>query len=125
MKRATDALARAECRSADHPDASAPGLAPVLVSAPVRERAAGMLSAAGDPARLGLLERLAGGELCVTEIAERTGDAMPTVSQRLRLLRREGLVAARRDGKHVFYSLADGHVRDLLANVLRHAAEHA
>jgi len=120
MKRSSESTDRAACQAADHPATPARP----LVSAHVRERAAGMLSAAGDPARLGLLERLADGELCVTEIAERTGDAMPTVSQRLRLLKREGLVVARRDGKHVFYTLADDHVRELLANVLRHAAEH-
>lgn len=83
-----------------------------------------MLSAAGDVARLGVLELLADGELCVTDIATQTGDAMPTVSQRLRLLKREGLVVGRREGKHVFYALADAHVGELLRNALRHAAEH-
>lgn len=86
-------------------------------------RAAGMLSAAGDPARLRLLDLLAAGERCVSEIAADTGDAMPTVSQRLQLLRREGLLRSRREGKHVFYALADAHVLELIDNVLRHAAE--
>lgn len=112
----------AACVVADHPAATQPAR-PAAVSPAVRQRAAAMLSAAGDVARLGLLELLGGGELCVTDIAERTGDAMPTVSQRLRLLKREGLVAARRDGKHVYYTLADAHVRELLQNALRHAAE--
>jgi ArsR family transcriptional regulator len=82
-----------------------------------------MLSAAGDPARLRLLDLLAAGERCVSEIAADSGDAMPTVSQRLQLLRREGLLRSRREGKHVFYSLADAHVLELIDNVLRHAAE--
>jgi DNA-binding transcriptional ArsR family regulator len=86
-------------------------------------RAAGMLSAAGDPARLRLLERLAAGERCVSDLAAESGDAMPTVSQRLQLLRREGLLRSRRDGRHVFYALADAHVLELIDNVLRHAAE--
>jgi len=50
---------------------------------------------------------------------------MPTVSQRLRVLKTEGLLRSRRDGKHVFYTLADAHVRELLTNILRHAAEPA
>jgi ArsR family transcriptional regulator len=82
-----------------------------------------MLRAAGDPARLRVLEMLSGGELCVTEIAERSGGNMPAVSQRLRVLRGEGLVSSRREGKHVFYALADDHVAELILNVLHHAGE--
>jgi ArsR family transcriptional regulator, lead/cadmium/zinc/bismuth-responsive transcriptional repressor len=86
-------------------------------------RAAGMLRAAGDAERLRLLELLTGGELCVSEIAQITEDQLPTVSQRLKVLRQEGLVTSRRDGKHVLYSLADQHVIDLIFAVLTHAAE--
>jgi DNA-binding transcriptional ArsR family regulator len=46
-----------------------------------------------------------------------------TVSQRLRILRSEGLVVRRREGKHIFYALADRHVADLLNNALAHAEE--
>lgn len=100
-------------------------VAPARIPPPamVFARAAGMLSAAGDPARLRLLDLLAAGERCVSEIAADSGDAMPTVSQRLQLLRREGLLRSRREGKHVFYALADAHVLELIDNVLRHAAE--
>jgi DNA-binding transcriptional ArsR family regulator len=93
------------------------------VSAGVRERAARMLSAAGESSRLALLEILDGRELCVSELVALTNDPMPTVSQRLRVLKTEGLLRSRRDGKHVFYTLADSHVQALLTNILRHAAE--
>jgi len=93
------------------------------VPAEVRERAARMLSAAGEPSRLALLELLDGRELCVSDLVTVTGDPMPSVSQRLRVLKTEGLLRSRRDGKHVFYALADVHVQKLLTNVLRHAAE--
>jgi ArsR family transcriptional regulator, lead/cadmium/zinc/bismuth-responsive transcriptional repressor len=86
-------------------------------------RAAGMLRAAGDPRRLRLLESLTGGELCVSEIAQLTDDLLPTVSQRLKVLRQEGLVTSRREGKHVLYTLADQHVIDLIFAVLAHAQE--
>jgi DNA-binding transcriptional ArsR family regulator len=77
----------------------------------------------GDPARLRILEMLAERELCVTEIVETLGEKFSTVSQRLRLLRTEGLVLRRRKGTHIFYGLADRHVADLLQNALAHAAE--
>jgi DNA-binding transcriptional ArsR family regulator len=77
----------------------------------------------GDPPRLRVLEMLSRGELCVTEIVQATGEKFSTVSQRLRVLRGEGLVARRRLGTHVYYALADRHVADLIHNALAHAAE--
>ncbi|MGI8650962.1 MAG: ArsR/SmtB family transcription factor [Rubrobacter sp.] len=86
-------------------------------------RAARMLHAAGDEARLRLLLRLSEGELCVTEIAAESGEGMSTISQRLKVLRGEGLVSGRREGKHVYYSLADRHVYDVILSILAHADE--
>ena len=63
------------------------------------------------------------GERCVSELVETLGDKFSTVSQRLRLLRSEGLVARRRDGTHLYYALADVHVTELIQNALAHAAE--
>ncbi len=85
--------------------------------------AAGLFRAAGDPERLRLLAMLSGGERCVSELAEALGAGMPAVSQRLRVLRTEGLVSRRREGKHAFYRLADEHVADLIDSALAHAAE--
>ncbi|MBX3273304.1 MAG: helix-turn-helix transcriptional regulator [Sandaracinaceae bacterium] len=88
------------------------------------ERAAAILGAMGDPARLRLLERLAkGGEHCVSELAEAAGAGMSTVSQRLRVLHERHLVIRRREGKHVHYELADDHVAELVLAALDHAAE--
>lgn len=70
-----------------------------------------------------LLVQLAGGEVCVTELADTLDEALSTVSQRLRLLRAEGLVQRRRAGKHVYYALADAHVHELLNSALDHASE--
>jgi ArsR family transcriptional regulator len=77
----------------------------------------------GDPPRLRLLERLGRGEACVTELVQAMGEKFPTVSQRLRVLRSEGLVVRRRQGTHILYRLADRHVADLIHNALAHAAE--
>jgi DNA-binding transcriptional ArsR family regulator len=87
------------------------------------ERAAAIFRAAGDVARLKLLERLSDGEWCVTELAAAAGVGLSTVSQQLRLLRSEDLVKRRRVGKHVFYALADKHVAELIHNALDHAVE--
>ncbi|MDB4974553.1 MAG: Transcriptional regulator, ArsR family [Myxococcaceae bacterium] len=89
----------------------------------VVERAAALFRALGDTARLSLLERLAGGEYCVTELAEATGEGLSTISQRLRTLRSERLLRRRRVGKHVYYTLADHHVADLIQSAIEHAAE--
>lgn len=86
-------------------------------------RAARMLHAAGDEARLRLMIRLSENEMCVTEIAAESGEGMSTVSQRLKILRGEGLVVGRREGKHVYYSLADRHVYDVILSILAHADE--
>jgi DNA-binding transcriptional ArsR family regulator len=89
------------------------------------ERAAGLFRAAGDVSRLKLLERLSDGEWCVTELAEAAGTGLSTVSQQLRLLRAERIVRRRREGKHIYYSLADRHMSELVRSALEHAAEQA
>ena len=86
-------------------------------------RAAALFRAAGDVARLRLLHTLAHGEWSVSELAADAGTKLSTLSQQLRLLYFERIVERRRDGKHVYYRLADDHVRDLVAAALDHASE--
>jgi ArsR family transcriptional regulator, lead/cadmium/zinc/bismuth-responsive transcriptional repressor len=85
--------------------------------------AATLFRAAGDEARLRLLERLIQRPWCVSDLAEASGEGMTTVSQRLRVLRDAGMVTRRRGGKHIFYSLADAHVTEMVRSALDHAAE--
>jgi ArsR family transcriptional regulator, lead/cadmium/zinc/bismuth-responsive transcriptional repressor len=89
----------------------------------VLERAAQILRAMGDAPRLRILDLLKQRELCVTEIVTAVGEKFTTVSQRLKLLRSEGLIVRRRAGNHIFYALADRHVVDLILNALAHATE--
>jgi ArsR family transcriptional regulator, lead/cadmium/zinc/bismuth-responsive transcriptional repressor len=79
--------------------------------------------AAGDVGRLRLLDRLAAGRQCVTELAETFALPMPTISQQLRVLLQAGLVVRTRDGKHQYYELADDHIIDLVRVALAHAGE--
>ena len=105
-------------------DEHSPSSAPVTeADERVVERAAALLRAMGDSGRLRVLERLSRRELCVSELASASGEGLSTVSQRLRTLRSEGLVARRREGKHIYYRLADAHVVALIETVLEHAGE--
>jgi ArsR family transcriptional regulator len=69
--------------------------------------------------RLDLLEQVAQGERSVEVLAQRTGLSIANASQHLQHLRRAGLVAARRDGRFVYYRLADDGVLDLVAALHR------
>jgi len=69
----------------------------------------------GHAHRLDLLEHVAQGERSVETLAQRTGLSIANTSQHLQQLRRAGLVTARRDGKFIYYRLADDAVLDLLA----------
>ncbi len=82
-----------------------------------------LLSALGDAERLRILDLMRDGEVCVSQLADVTGAAVSTVSQRLRVLRERNLVNARRQGKHIYYSLADEHVSNLVRGSLAHALE--
>src|SRR5260370_42579273 len=73
----------------------------------------------GHAHRLELLEQVAQGERSVEILAERTGLSVANSSQHLQHLRRAGLVAARRDGKFVYYRLADDAILDLVAALHR------
>jgi ArsR family transcriptional regulator, lead/cadmium/zinc/bismuth-responsive transcriptional repressor len=105
------------------PDCAHEAPAGPRVSHPGLARAAALFRACGDVERLRTLERLSWGDLCVSELAAGSREGLSTVSQRLRILRSEGLVTRRREGKHVFYALADRHVADLIRAALEHAAE--
>ena len=76
----------------------------------------------GHAHRLELLEQLAQGDRSVEVLANRTGLSIANASQHLQHMRRAGLVTNRRDGKFVYYRLADDAVLDLLA-ALRRIAE--
>lgn len=77
----------------------------------------------GDETRLRILSALLEGEACVGSIAERLEMSLSAVSHSLRVLKTARLVRCRREGKAVFYSLCDEHVRLILLQGLDHVAE--
>ena len=78
------------------------------------QRAADFLKALGHEGRLMILCSLATGERSVTELENLLGQRQAAVSQQLARLRLEGLVETRREGKTIFYRLADGRARRML-----------
>lgn len=83
---------------------------------------AAVAKALGHAHRLELLEQLAQGERNVEVLAHKVGLSIANASQHLQHMRRAGMVSTRRDGKFVYYRLADDGVLDLLA-ALRRIAE--
>ena len=77
----------------------------------------------GDPTRVRILDALAGGELCVYDLATAVGISESAVSHQLRLLRGMRLVRPRRAGRQVFYTIDDHHILELLRQALTHVEE--
>ena len=77
----------------------------------------------GDTTRVKILYALFESELCVCAIAELLGMTQSAISHQLQILRRSKLVGTRRQGKTVYYSLADDHVATILNCGMEHLNE--
>ena len=77
----------------------------------------------GDTTRIRMLFVLFEAEVCVCDLAETLGMTQSAISHQLKMLKSAGLVRARRRGKSVFYSLADDHVRTIIAQGWDHIME--
>ena len=77
----------------------------------------------GDMTRIKILCVLFQAELCVCDLAEVVGMTQSAVSHQLRILKQMKLVKNRREGKTVFYSLADGHIQSILNQGIEHIIE--
>ena len=77
----------------------------------------------GDTTRVKILYALDKSELCVCDISALLGMSVSAVSHQLRALRESDLVRTKRDGKVIYYSLADEHVRSILECGIEHLEE--
>ena len=77
----------------------------------------------GDSTRLRILYVLFESELCVCDIAVLLGLTQSAISHQLRVLKQMKLVKNRRDGKTVYYSLADGHIQNIISQGMEHILE--
>ncbi len=86
---------------------------------------ADLLGLFSDTTRVRILFELFDRELCVSDIAARLGMTASAISHQLRILKQGRLVRSRREGKTVFYALADAHVRTIFYHALEHVTEPA
>ena len=77
----------------------------------------------GDSTRVKILYALFESDMCVCDIADLLGMTQSAISHQLRVLKQSRLVKYRRDGKTVFYSLADGHIKTIFDQALEHVLE--
>ena len=77
----------------------------------------------GDSTRIRILYVLFEAEMCVCDIAQLLGMTQSAISHQLRSLKNARLVKARREGKTVFYALADEHVKTIIAQGMDHILE--
>ena len=77
----------------------------------------------GDPTRVKILYVLFQSELCVCDLAEVLNMSQSAISHQLRVLKQMELVKNRRDGKTVFYSLADDHIQTIMNQGMEHVLE--
>jgi len=77
----------------------------------------------GDSTRIKILYVLFEQEMCVCDIAQLLNMTQSAISHQLKILKQSRLVKNRREGKAVFYSLADGHVRSIINQGLEHIKE--
>ena len=77
----------------------------------------------GDSTRIKILYVLSESEMCVCDIAQLLNMNQSAISHQLRILKQNQLVKSRRDGRAVFYSLADGHVKTIMSQGMEHILE--
>ena len=77
----------------------------------------------GDATRVKILFVLLQAEMCVCDLAETLGMTQSAISHQLRVLKQMKLVKNRREGKTVYYSLADGHIQNIISQGMEHILE--
>ncbi len=88
-------------------------------------RLADLFKVFGDGTRIRILYVLFEAEVCVCDLARLLGMTQSAVSHQLRILKQARLIKSRRDGKTVFYSLADDHVATLIRQGMEHVCEES
>jgi DNA-binding transcriptional ArsR family regulator len=100
--------------TADHTDETlARAVVAHLVDATTASDVAELFKALADPTRIRIISLLAHTEMCVGDLCLALEMSQPAISYQLRILRTLRIVRARKEGKHVFYTLDDDHVYQL------------
>ena len=103
------------CTDSDHQPALKETLRKSLIGDPKAALLAETFAALADPTRIRIVSLLADTEMCVGDLCFLLDMTQPAVSHHLRILRNLKIVSSRKEGRHVFYTLADQHIYDLFA----------
>ena len=95
----------------------------VMPDEAVLYEAAELLKVFADSTRIRIIFVLCESEMCVCAIAELLGMTQSAISHQLRVLKQARLVSSRREGKTIFYSLADDHVKTIFYHAMEHVME--
>ena len=95
----------------------------VMPDEAVLYEAAELLKVFGDSTRIRIIFVLCQSEMCVCDIARLLGMTQSAISHQLRVLKQARLVSSRRDGKTIFYSLCDDHVKTIFYHAMEHVME--
>ena len=76
-----------------------------------------------DPTRVRIVKALAEGEWCVTDLVDALSMDQPAISHQLKYLRKLGVVNYRKKGRHVYYTLDDDQLRDVLFSGIRYTID--
>ena len=87
------------------------------------DAAADIFKICGDPTRAGILCALSTHSLCVCELAMVLEMSSSAISHQLRLMKQMGIIASRREGKSVFYFIADKHIAEMFSLAIGYAKE--
>ncbi len=93
---------------------------PVLPDAEQLQRAADILKTVAHPTRLRIIDLLEDGERAVTEIRNYLGATQPYVSQQLNIMKARGILASRRNGTQIYYSIANPNVVKIIHCIRQH-----
>ena len=78
---------------------------------------AAVLKSLADPTRLKIIYLLKNGELCVCQILEAIDKTQSTISHHLNIMKKEGVLSARKEGKWIYYKLANENIIDSLEEI--------
>lgn len=96
---------------------------PYILDADTSTDLANFFKVFSDPTRIKILSALFKSEMCVCDLAATLGMTHSAISHQLRTFKSANLVKARKDGKVVYYSLADSHIHDVFLQGLEHIKE--
>lgn len=94
-----------------------------LLEESIVEEVSNMFKILGDPTRIKILDCLSKHSMCGCDLAEALNTSESVISHQMRILKMSRLVKAEKQGRHVYYTLDDQHVNDLLKITLEHIHE--